>query len=72
MIKKKIRNSSASKKYKELIIVYLSDSKASETNIHYRLTIILSAEFFDYKITDKYLPRWVVYLVQSFDRCIII
>ena len=55
MIKKKIRNSSASKKYKELIIVYLSDSKASETNIPYRLTKIISAEFFDYKIIFKEL-----------------
>ena len=55
MIRKIYRNSKAFNKYKELIIVYLSDSKASETNIPYRLTKIISSEFLDHKIIFKEL-----------------
>ena len=55
MIRKKYIKSKHFNKYKELIIVYLSDSKASETNIPYRLTEIISKELFDYKIIFKQL-----------------
>ena len=55
MIRKKYIKSNNFYKNKELIIVYLSDSKASETNIPYRLTEIISKEFLDYKIIFKKL-----------------
>ena len=68
MIKKKIRNNNPFNKYKELIIVYLSDSKASETNIPYRLTKIISTQFLDYKIIFKELNINNIFLIF----CIII
>ena len=55
MIRKKYIKSNYFYKNKELIIVYLSDSKASETNIPYRLTEIISKEYLDYKIIFKKL-----------------
>ena len=55
MIRKLYRNSKVSNKDKELIIVYLSDSKASETNIPFRLKKIISKELLNYKIIFKEL-----------------
>ncbi len=55
MIRKKYIKNNSFYKNKELIIVYLSDSKASETNIPYRLKEIISKQFLNHKIIFKKL-----------------
>ena len=55
MFSKNKKNRKIYNQFKELIIVYLSDSNASETNIPLRLMKIISKEYLDYKIIFKKL-----------------
>ena len=55
MLSKNKKNRKIYNQYKELIIVYLSDSNASETNIPYRLMKIISKEYFGDRIIFKEL-----------------
>ena len=55
MVSKITKNRKVYNKCKELIIVYLSDSKASQTNIPLRLNKIISKEYLDNRIIFKEL-----------------
>ena len=55
MFSKNKKNRKIYNQYKELIIVYLSDSNASETNIPHRLMKIISKEYFGDRIIFKEL-----------------
>ena len=55
MVSKNKKNSKIYNQYKELIIVYLSDSNASETNIPLRLMKIISKEYVGNRIIFKEL-----------------
>jgi len=55
LVPKNKKNRKVFNKYKELIIIYLSDSKASQTNIPLRLTRIISKEYLNNRIIFKEL-----------------
>ena len=55
MIRNNYTNNKFLSKEKKLIILYLSDSKASETNIPFRLVQIINSEDSDFKIIFKQL-----------------
>ena len=55
MVSKNKKNRKVLNKYKELKIVFLSDSKASQTNIPLRLKKIISKEYLDNRIIFKEL-----------------
>ena len=59
MFSKNKKNRKIYNQYKELIIVYLSDSNASQTNIPLRLMKIISKEYFGDRIIFKELNIYI-------------
>ncbi len=63
MISNNYTNNKLLNKDKKFIILYLSDSKASETNIPFRLMKIINTEALDYKIIFKQLNIQNIFLI---------